>query len=372
MKPFWLYNNKPNHTRYYLTTIVLITVLFSCWFAGTYQKSRTFAARNSVIPRAQKWPDMPNIVHYVYAMRMPDAHIEFELRHFIAVYSAYLYFSPDVIYIHTDASKEAIAKAMSSAADAPNIWTYRIFNLPRVQVRKLVIPETPSQGEELAFIEHRSDLIRPQVLHESGGMYFDFDIYPIRDFAPLREAGYANIMGLKARGRVNNGHMISVKGSHMMRLFNKYQNIVYDGKWLTHSVELLTKLSRRMSLVPGEVIILDKPAFAPSSWRKEDIKTLFGNTNVTRWEEPATVDTPTMADSNSPLDPYETLWLSPTSKDKKEYDYSETYGIHAYRISDQNPPVGLPYLLSPQSNFAKAVYPVVKHAVDAGLISVTD
>lgn len=41
-----------------------------------------------------------------------------------------------------------------------------------------------------------------------------------------------------------------------MRLFDKNQHIVYDGKWTTHSVGFLTKLSRQFSVIPWEVIIL--------------------------------------------------------------------------------------------------------------------
>lgn len=305
-------------------------------------------------------------------MEFPDADIEFELRHYIAVYSAYLYFSPDVIYIHTDASESAIARAMSSAADAPNIWTHRIFNLPRVQVRRIAIPQTTTQGKELSCQAHRSDIVRPEILHEFGGMYFDFNIYPLRDFASLRQAGYANIVGLEPYDYVNNGCVLSVKGSPMMRLFNKYQNIVYDGEWITHSVQLLTTLSRRMSLVPWEVLIMGRLAFNPSTWWEEDKNTLYGNTNVTQWEEPVIVDPANIADFRSSLDPYETLWLSPTPADKQEFDYSQTYAIHAYKIYNVNPPISMPYLLARQSNFAKAVYPVVKHAVNAGLLSASD
>lgn len=53
----------------------------------------------------REWRDaIPNIVHYVYAMKDFKADITFEFRHFLAVYSAWVYLSPETIYIHADVS----------------------------------------------------------------------------------------------------------------------------------------------------------------------------------------------------------------------------------------------------------------------------
>lgn len=55
-----------------------------------------------------------------------------------------------------------------------------------------------------------------------------------------------------------------------------------------------------------------------------------------------------------------------------EVDYSGSYAIHAF---DGKPEgywlkrVDLEYVMARQSNYARAVYPAVKHAVDAGIIN---
>src|SRR5579862_2317354 len=56
--------------------------------------------------------EIPNIVHFVHLLSPPtrsnpEPHLNFEFSHFIAIYSAYIYLRPDVIYIHTDADADS-------------------------------------------------------------------------------------------------------------------------------------------------------------------------------------------------------------------------------------------------------------------------
>jgi hypothetical protein len=53
------------------------------------------------------------------------------------------------------------------------------------------------------------------------------------------------------------------------------QHRVFNNEWLTHSVELLSTLAYRLQAVPGEVMILEIKAFAPSSWRGDAVEELF-------------------------------------------------------------------------------------------------
>ena len=69
----------------------------------------------------------------------------------------------------------------------------------------------------------------------------------------LRSSGFANIVGLKPFDMVNNSIMISRKGSSLMSLFNREQQVNFNGEWTAHSVALLTRLARRLSAIPNEM-----------------------------------------------------------------------------------------------------------------------
>lgn len=321
-------------------------------------------------------PTIPNIVHYVHLMVEPQGRIQFELKHFISIYSASLYFNPDVIYIHTDATDHEVERAKSSD-EASNRWSRLALNLPKVVVNKETAPDYADNGEKIRNLENKSDFVRAKVVYELGGIYLDWDVHPLRDFKPLREAGFANVVGLQKYDRVNSGCYMAIKESEMMRLWLKYEHVVYDGGWITHAVELLTDLSRRLVMIPHEVLILERYTLAPSSWERDDAQSLFGSHSDAQASQFGGADPhrPTLTTANA-----EVLWEAARvpSREEWEKDYSSSYAIHAFKNTDHGHPlddfdkITLQYVLSRQSNFARAVYPAVQHAVEAGIISLED
>ena len=214
---------------------------------------------------------IPNIVHYVHLMRKPLTDVHFELKHFISIYSASLYLKPEAIYIHTDATDEAIARA-KGPSEAADKWMALILNLPSVRIAKAIAPEYANNGVKILNLENKSDFVRAKAVYEHGGVYFDWDVHALRDLKPLREAGFVNVVGLEKYGNVGTGCYMSMKGSELMRLWLENQHIVYDGGWITHAVTLFNKMSRRLAAIPGEVLILAESAFAPSSWELQDME----------------------------------------------------------------------------------------------------
>ncbi|KAK9234285.1 hypothetical protein V1525DRAFT_367154 [Lipomyces kononenkoae] len=323
-----------------------------------------------------RWPTIPNIVHYVHLMSEPQGEIQLELKHFISIYSASLYFNPDVIYIHTDATDSELERAKSSN-ETLNKWSRLIFNLPKVVVNKETAPDYASNGEKIRNLENKSDFVRAKMVYELGGIYLDWDVHALRDFKPLREAGFANVVGLQLDDLVNSGCYMAIKGSEMMRIWLKYEHIVYDGGWLTHAVILLTDLSRRLVQIPYEVLILDRYALAPSGWWRDDAQALFGSHSQSQAPNLAAADPhrPPLTTANA-----EELWEAgrASSREEWEKDYSNSYAIHAFKNIDRGHPldnfdkITLQYVLSRQSNFARAIYPAIQHAVEAGIISLGD
>jgi hypothetical protein len=234
------------------------------------------ATQTQPTPSDGRWPTIPNIVHYVHLMSGPKGTIQFELKHFISIYSASLYFNPDVIYIHTDAPDHEVERAKTSDV-ASNKWSYLILNLPKVVVNKEIAPDYADNGKKIRNLENKSNFVRAKVVYQLGGIYLDWDVHPLQDFKPLQEAGFANVVGVQKDDLVNSRCYMAIKKSEMIRLWLKYEYIVYDGGWITHAVELLTDLSRSLVLIPYEVLILERYALAPSSWLQDDAQSLFGS-----------------------------------------------------------------------------------------------
>jgi hypothetical protein len=310
---------------------------------------------------------IPNIVHYVWLLNGRET-FSVNFKVFISVYSAHLYFQPDIIYIHTDASPEQWEKAKSSGNEATR-WMLSIPNLSHHWVKP---PKYTLTCREITRIEHVSDFVRTQQLHHYGGMYLDTDILALRDVRKLRESGFSNIVGIEDPDKVNNGFMMSKPGSAMLSVFMSEQHRVFDNQWLTHSVELLSKVAFRLQAVPGEVLILGIKAFAPSSWRLDAVEALFNPHNETEASIPS--------DKKDALPKIPTgfkdavdYWSHREWKEKAEWeiDYSASYVIHAFEgIVDTywTEKVDLEYVVARQSNYARAVYPAIKHAIDVGII----
>jgi len=166
--------------------------------------------------------------------------------------------------------------------------------------------------------------------------------------------------------------MISKPRNALLGILMREQHIAFDNEWLTHSVELLTTVASRLQAVPGEVMVLGVKAFAPSSWVVEAVEALFNpHTDMV-------VSAPGVADESSKVqNSFEdtvAYWQRRNSTVKAEWenDYSSTYVLHAFKgISDPYWPkrVDLEYVIARQSNFARAVYPAIKHALDVGIIN---
>lgn len=160
---------------------------------------------------------IPNIVHYVWLLNDPSE-LRMPFKLFVSAYSAHLFWKPDRIYIHTDASRGVLADAVLTG----DVWTRRILALPGVTPNFVRAPTVTDKGVEIVRVEHKADFLRMAVLRDFGGVYLDTDVVPLRDIAPLRNSGFANVLGgavalsMKRAGYINNGVMMAVPQSTLM------------------------------------------------------------------------------------------------------------------------------------------------------------
>ncbi|POR35613.1 Uncharacterized protein TPAR_04189 [Tolypocladium paradoxum] len=318
---------------------------------------------------------IPNLVHYVWLLK--DA-AEFRLgfKAFVSIYSAHLFWRPERIYLHTDAAPEVLSRARLSGT----AWTRRVLALPGLTPNHVEAPRATTKGVEIVQMEHKADFLRMVALRDFGGVYLDVDAVPLRDVAHLRSSGFANVLGgatalsMKHSGYINNGVMMSTANSSLMKIYYHAAHEFFDGAWETASIHLLTDLANRLLPLPSEVLILQPQAFAPTSWELEDQKRLFLPTLRAGGPQGSSVDggVGSAATCRDAL-----AWLRQREggeTDRWELDFSSTYVLHAFddgiaKIRGWDHKVDVGYVLSRQSNYARAVYPAVWDAVQKGIIS---
>ncbi|PFH60209.1 hypothetical protein XA68_11305 [Ophiocordyceps unilateralis] len=286
---------------------------------------------------------IPDRAHFVYMMSQPEAELGLEFSQALCVFAARYYWRPRQMFLHTNAVDDAIARARNGQSGK---WSRLVLGLPEMTVHRVELPIKADNGVEIRKMEHKSDFVRVKAVRDYGGVYLDFDAHLLRDIRPLLRAGFNAVGGRQANELLVSGSFMAKKSATLVNWWYEEMHRVFDGRWTTHSNELMTRIGT--SLVPhaGEMLILDRAALAPGGWSKPDCRTLFQSHD---YSHPS--------------------WLQ---------DYSDTYVLHAfsprrfhYRIkgfSDITPR----YVLSNRSNFALAVFPVAKYMLDQGLIDVDD
>lgn len=324
---------------------------------------------------------IPNIVHYIWLLADP-AVLALDFKVFVSVYSAHLFFHPDKIYFHTDASPALWARTKASGSD----WSRRVLNLPNVEPKYVSHPRWTTKGVEIDTFGAKSDFIRAYALRDQGGVYLDVDAVPLRDVAPLRRFGFANVVGgatalaPKHTGYVNTGVWLSRPRSNLAVIFAEAMDAFYNGVWAI-SVGILTDLAYRLHAVPGEVLIMNPRAFAPASFEMADTTRLF---RPYRDAMPFLSQADTSDEGNDGLPKELTstcadalAWLRQREQHAAEswkMDFSATYVLHAFDDDASkvgggwNGKITLPYVLARRSNYARAVYPAIRHAIKAGVI----
>lgn len=330
-------------------------------------------AEETAFPDTEHPSEIPNIIHYVHVLPPADKNkkqvIEFKFSNFISVYSAILYTNPDAIYIHTNGGEDLIQQAKNSS----NQWTRVIANLPMVEFKYTDLPTRTSKGLEIVQFANRADFIRTRVVAEYGGVYIDEDIYLVKDLAPLRRSGFQNVVGRQQGGAVCNGMFMSMPGSEMAKVFYGLQDSAFDGGWSTHGVELLTRLAAEFAGRDGQVLIMEQWAFFPESWEGWGVKDIYElheskdmkGEDIYTFEKAQEFNLTTFMDS---------FVLRPGWSWR--IDWRQSYAVHGWNsqamgqgwLFGEYKTITMKYVLARNSNFARAVYPAVKHALDAGFI----
>ena len=203
---------------------------------------------------------IPNIVHYVRLRDDVNSELSFSFRDFVSLYATQLYLGPTTTIIHHDYNDTMIATARKS----PNLWTQKVFStFSDIQWRR--VEEVLLIDGYRSYSHARSDFLRQEVLAKYGGVYMDWNVVPLKDIKALRHAGFQAVVGRQHGGQINNGVILAHNASALTHLMMAEGPRHFNGERPKHTTELITRVAERLSTVPGEVLILDEKAFAPTN-----------------------------------------------------------------------------------------------------------
>ena len=219
-------------------------------------------------------PRIPNIVHFVHLVKpSPNPSFEFPFRQFTAIYSAWHYLRPDVIYIHTNVEEHLIEETVKRTT---NPYTRAVSKLPGVKFSHHTAPDQTTSGVPIDKLPNQSDFVRTDILDKLGGIYLDDDSYVLRDLEPLSRIHFENIVGKQVNGQICPAVIMSTPGNKLMKAYHALQDSVFDPHfWAHHATDLLTTLAQDFQKPDHQVLILPQDTFFPFAWFPEDLKMMY-------------------------------------------------------------------------------------------------
>jgi hypothetical protein len=158
---------------------------------------------------------------------------------------------------------------------------------------------------------------------------------------------------------------LSVPGSDLVTAYHALQDIVFNGTWSTHSVDLFTRVALEYSGRDQEVLILEQDAFFPLGWMSEHFNTLY-QVHINEHTEPSSPSNVASFIQSFNMD-LPTTWVRDWRNSYAVHGFNS--GLHMYKAYfGVYGGITVEYVLARKSNFARAVYPAVKHAMDNGII----
>lgn len=347
---------------------------FFSFFTLTYHYSTpsNSLSRCHNYPHSNQRACIPAVVHFVQLKADESSSLHFSFESFLALYSAYLFIRPAVIYIHTDHTPQEVADAAQNGSS----WTRKVLTaFPDVVRFNKVVAPTKANDLEIKRIEHKSDFVRLDQLTAHGGIYLDWDVLTLRSIDPLLESGFKAVVGRQSDATVMNGIILAARDSAVTRIMKQEAPRKFNGNWVAHSIDLITTISQALAGVPGEVLVMDQGAYAPFTWTQESV-----NSALERHEgdAPAAQELDSLESRGLRRPDPAVVWERHRSSEKKEWahDFNDAFFFHNYFNDVENPRgyegVNVPYVLARDSNYALAAWPVVMQGIKDGYIDEKD
>lgn len=176
--------------------------------------------------------EIPKIFHLVwYGRKLMDLMMYLSLRSILGVVK------PDKVYIHGDG--QLYGSYLNELKKDPRvIFVYR--ELP-----------THIYGHQLLYTQHRSDIIRADVLLKYGGVYSDWDVLWLNPIDDLISKGFDSILNLDHMPRpgfpdsINLGVLMSKPGAHFIKYWQDSLLNYKSRDFFYNAIELPYKMYER-------------------------------------------------------------------------------------------------------------------------------
>ena len=235
---------------------------------------------------------IPNIFHFVFGMAADFGGKTFSLVHYLSVRSVVELNKPDTAYFHYHYEPQGE-------------WWQKAKSL--LTLNKIAAPDS-FMGRPLVHVAHKADVIRLQVLQETGGIYLDLDTISVKPLKDLLNYSFAIGQELKTpyvpknprqkiKYRVRkqlglikesssaptglcNAVLLSEKNSEFVNLWlNEYKTFRSKGRdkyWNEHSVQVPEKLA---ATNPQMITKLSPYAFHYPLYDSYSLKAMFEEVN---------------------------------------------------------------------------------------------
>lgn len=232
---------------------------------------------------------IPNILHFVFGMAPDFGGKPFSLVHYISVRSAVGLNNPEKAFFHYQYEPEGY-------------WWEQAK--PLLTLNKIKAPEQVF-GNPLCHVAHQADVVRLQMLKETGGIYMDLDTISVKPFTGLLQHSFVigeemkvtaapknwrqklkqNIRQWMGNSKADtnglcNAILLSEKNSAFVnRWLDSYRSFRSKGRdkyWNEHSVLLPLTLAEEH---PEELVTLGPYAFHYPLYHAEGLKLMFEETH---------------------------------------------------------------------------------------------
>jgi hypothetical protein len=137
----------------------------------------------------------------------------------------------------------------------------RVPNLEPIYIH----PPSRIYGQPVVRPEHKTDIIRLEVLIRLGGIYLDLDVVALQSWDPLLK--YLCTMGAESPNLLSNGIILAARNATFLRLLHGQYRTFDDTSWNGHSVQLPMLLARQYThLVHIEWHQLQRPNWNERQW----------------------------------------------------------------------------------------------------------
>lgn len=372
----WLPSSRRAPVLAGVVVLLLLLVMYRSHHQSGYYSSylgtdRLPSSSSSSLSSYTPAAPIPPIVHLVHLKPHDGAALAFSFQAFLCVYAALLHIRPATLFIHTDFNDTEVRHAREHGSP----WTRKVltaFDPDVVKLNPVTAPlEASPGGLPLERIEHKSDFVRMDQVGRHGGVYLDADVLTLRSPLPLMRAGFRAVVGRQGDNLINNGCFLAAPGAALVALMRRDMPAAFSGEWQQHSVALFTPLAERLAYVPGEVLIMDAQAFAPTGWWDESAAALYGeHVDENDEDKSAAVGVEKQVNVDT-TDPFE-RWTNRTRGADWEMDFGPTYFLHAFKALWGPVPnfegISVPYVLRRRSNYALAAWPIVMQGIKDGII----